>query len=90
MDQRHPAGGGAKRDVIDEQMVADEESVFHRSAGDYEILTEKLEREQANDEDRAQTGEGLERSLFSRFCRCGSMIFSRWCAGYFPGHSLLR
>ena len=63
MDQRHPGCSGAERDVVDEQMVADEERVFHRTAGDHEILTEERQTRKSNNQDRAEAGEASNGSL---------------------------
>jgi len=69
VDQRHPAGAGKKCDAIAKQMIADHQGVFHRAGGNCEILADKSENEQPDDEDGADAGEGFEGSFIWRCSR---------------------
>jgi hypothetical protein len=70
-----PFGGRGEGDAVDEDVVADEESPDHRGGGDLEVLEDEGHDEEADGEDSADGGEGLERSLGLILPGCFSFVW---------------
>lgn len=58
-----PLGGRGEGDAVDEDVVADEESLDHRGRGDLEVLEDEGHDEETDGEDGADGGERLEWSF---------------------------
>ena len=57
--QRHPFRGRRKRDAIHDQVIADEQGLFHRARGNDEVLRQKSEDIKAHHQHGADAGDGL-------------------------------
>ena len=64
VNERHPFGGRRQGDAVDHEVVADQQRLLHGAGGDDEVLREKSEDEESDDQDGADAGRGLEGSLF--------------------------
>ena len=82
VDEGSPVGGRGEGDAIDQDVVADEEGLLHGGGGDLEVLEDEGHDEEADGEDGADGGEGLE---------CGLAVFvlggggGGWCGLFFGG-----
>jgi hypothetical protein len=66
--------------AVDQDMVADEQSLLHRAGGDDEVLKDEGEDEEAYHDDGAVRCQGLERGLvMPRGARCGVVRRRRVC-----------
>ncbi len=92
--QRHPLGGRSQRDAVDDEVIADQQRLFHRSGRDDEVLREKGENEQAHHQHRADAGHGFKRRFFhpgglrSRFLTLLGGFFG--CSRLLLCHSVAR
>ncbi len=62
-DEGRPFCGRGEGDAVDEDMVADEEGLDHRGGGNLEVLEDEGHDKEADGEDGADGGEGLEWGL---------------------------
>ena len=67
VDQRHPFGRRRERDAIDDQMIAHQQGLLHRTGGDDEVLGEKGEDEQAHDQHGTDAGCRFKGRFFDSF-----------------------
>ena len=62
-ERAQPTGRGRELFTVDENMIADEETVFHGTGRDFEILKDKRHDEEDDDEHFSQGGKKLQRRL---------------------------
>ena len=50
--------------MVNDQMIADEQGIFHRSRGDHVVLRNESENEQAHHQHGADAGDGFKGRFF--------------------------